>query len=180
MKKYTPMELFRLLAAPAAAILMGLILLLSPDTASALVGKLLGWVFLLLAVADGISAFSGGKKVLLRALFVGLIGLWVLANPLRVTKTLGRILGLTFFIWGINSFRRADRQAGSLRTLAAGAVTVLGIVLFLLPMTATRLVLKIAGIVIIGIGAADVFDRLQGRKRLDRGNDSTIIDVEKV
>ena len=180
MRKYTPMQLVRLLAVPALTVMMGLILLLSPDTASVLVGKLLGWVFLLMAPVDFFSSRAAGKKSILRPLFIALIGLWVLANPLSITKMLGRILGLAFLIWGINSFRRTDRQPGSLRTLAAGAVTVLGIVLFLLPMTASRLVLGIAGIVIIAIGVTDGYDRLRGKKRLEGGDDPNIIDVEKL
>lgn len=180
MKKYTPAQLVRMLAAPAVTVLIGLILLFSPDTASALVGRLLGWVFLLLALADAVSLRSADKKRLVRAVIVGLIGLWVLTNPLSVTKTLGRILGLTFFIWGIHRIRGNDRCAVDLRTLTAGAVTILGAVLFLLPLSVTRTVLNIAGIVIIAIGIADGFDRIKGRKLLNEGSDPNIIDVEKL
>ena len=180
MKKYDFFSLLRLLAAPALTVLMGLVLLLSPDTATALVSRLLGWVFLLLAVADGFSARAGDKKKLLRAVIVGIIGVWVVMNPLSLAKSLGRVLGLTFFIWGVNSLRRNYRDRLTPGIVAAGAVALLGTALFLVPMTATRLVLNIAGIVIIGIGVADGYDRLHGKKMLDDGDDPNIIDVEKL
>ncbi len=180
MKKYDFFSLLRLLAAPALTVLMGLVLLLSPDTATALVSRLLGWVFLLLAVADGFSARAGDKKKILRAVIVGIIGVWVLLNPLSLAKSLGRVLGLTFFIWGSGSIRKNYRDRLTPGIVAAGAVALLGIALFLVPMTATRLVLNIAGIVIIGIGVADGYDRLYGKKMLNDGDDPNIIDVEKL
>ena len=113
-------------------------------------------------------------------MIAGLVGLWVLMNPLSIAKSLGRIFGLTFFIWGSGSIRRNRHSGMTPGIIAAGAVALLGIMLFLLPMTATRLVLNIAGIVIICIGAADGYDRLRGKKRLDDGDDPNIIDVEKL
>ena len=180
MKKYDFFSLLRLLAMPLLTVLMGLILLLSPDTATALVSKLLGWVFLLVAVSDFFSTHAGGKKNILRPVIAGLVGLWVLMNPLSIAKSLGRIFGLTFFIWGSGSIRRNRHSGMTPGIVAAGAVTLLGIALFLVPMTATRLVMNIAGIVIIGIGVADGYDRLRGKKRLDEDDDPDIIDVEKV
>ena len=51
-------KMLRLLAGPALTVFLGLVLLLSPDSASALVGKILGWVVVVLALAE---AFGGGK-----------------------------------------------------------------------------------------------------------------------
>lgn len=180
MKKYDFFSLLRLLAMPLLTVLMGLILLLSPDTATVLISKLLGWIFLLVAVSDFFSTYAGGKKNILRPVVAVLVGLWVLMNPLSIAKSLGRILGLTLFIWGSGSIRRNRHSGMTPGIIAAGAVALLGIILFLLPMTATRLVLNVAGIVIIGIGVADGYDRIHGRKQLDEGKDPNIIDVEKL
>ncbi len=177
MKKYTISDLINLLGTPVLTVILGAVLLLSPDTASALVGKVLGWVIVLAALME---AFRGEKKSPVTALILGILGVWILRDPLHVAKIIGRILGLTFFIWGMGSFRRNYRGNVTARVLAAGAVAVLGVVLFLLPMTATRLVLKIAGIIIIGIGVADGYDRLKGRKCLENADDPNIIDVEKL
>ena len=157
-------RLIRLLAVPLATVVLGLVLLFSPDTAAALFCKLLGWFLLLTALADGYSVWSGKKKHLVRALLLGIIGLWLLRNPLGLAKSIVRILGLTFFSWGAGNIRRNYRDRVTPGILVAGAVAVLGGILVLVPMEATRLVLNVAGIVIIGIGVADGYDRIHGRK----------------
>ena len=177
MKEYTFSELLNLLGGSALTVILGAVLLLSPDTASALVGNVLGWVIVLAALME---AFRREKKSPVAAIILGVLGVLILRDPLYVAKAIGRILGLAFFIWGLGSFRRNYRGSMTARILAAGAVAVLGVVLFLLPMTATRLVLKVAGIVIICIGLADGYDRLKGRKRLESAGDPDIIDVEKL
>lgn len=179
MQKHTIPQLLRLLGIPALTVALGAVLLLNPDTVSALGGKLLGWVFLLAAVMDLFSQPSGEKKYRVRTILTLLLGLWLLMNPLVLAKGIGRVLGLAFFIWGIGKFRgNPDRR--SPRSLAGGAVALLGLALFLLPMSTSRLVLRVIGIVTICLGIADGFDRLRGRKLLDQGNDPKIIDVEKL
>ncbi len=180
MKKYTPAQLIHLLLSPILTVLMGLVLLFSPDTAAAFMSKLLGWLVLLGALTQGLSARSGSKKSASWAAILTIIGLWLLVRPLSLTKILGRLLGLAFFAWGVGTVRRNFRGKLTPGLVAAGAVAILGTVLFLVPMSATRLVLNIAGIVIIGIGVADGFDRIQGRKLLAEGSDPNIIDVEKL
>lgn len=177
MRKYTIAELVNLLGISALTVILGAVLLLSPDTASALVGKVLGWVMILAALLE---AFRRDRKSPVAAIILGIIGVLILRNPLYVAEVIGRILGLTLFIWAVGSIRRNYRGSVTGRVLAAGAVAVLGAVLFLLPMTATRLVLKFAGIVIICMGLADGYDRLKGRKRLEGADDPDIIDVEKI
>lgn len=180
MKKQAILPLLRLLAPSLLTGLLGLVLLLSPDTATALFSRLLGWVFLLVAISDFLSARAGSKQPILRTIVLALIGLWTLMNPLSIAKSLGRILGLTFFIWGSGHIRRNRQDKLTPGIVAAGVIALVGIVLFLVPMTVTRLVLNIAGIVIIGISISDGYDRLRGRKRIDGGTNPDIIDVEKV
>ena len=180
MKKYTPIQLIRLLFPPALTVLIGLVLLLSPDRAAALLSKILGWTLLLVALTEGMSIRSRRKNAVIRTVIFALFGLWLLSKPLSLFTSLGRILGLGFFGWGVNNLRRQDRSRVTPGLVAAGAVTILGLVLFLVPMSATRLVLNIAGIVIIGIGVADGFDRFKDRKALDELDDPNIIDVEKL
>ena len=180
MKKYTLPELLRLLGLPALTVALGAVLLFSPDTASALGGRLLGWFFLLAAAIELLSAGSPSQKPLVVTLLMGLLGLWLVMNPLSLTKGIGRVLGLAFFIWGAGKVRKHPGDRMYPRVLTAGAVAVLGIALFLIPMTATRLVLRIAGVMTISLGIADGYNRLHGRKQLDRGDDPRIIDVEKL
>ena len=56
MKKYTFPQLLSLLGMPILTVVVGLVLLLSPDTASALVGKILGWI----AVLAGLALLASG------------------------------------------------------------------------------------------------------------------------
>ena len=181
MKKYTIPQLLSLLAAPLLTVLLGLVLLFSPDTASALFGKLLGWCFLLGALAVAFSARKASRHWgVIGSIILGALGVWMLLNPLVLAGAIGRILGLALFGWGVGTVRRSFCQKITPGLVAAVAVALLGLVLFLLPMAATRLALNLAGIVIICIGVADGIDRIRGQKLLDEGSDPNIIDVEKV
>lgn len=171
----------RLLASPALTVILGLILLLNPDSASALVGKILGWVAVLTALAE---AFGGGKNSAVKAILFGIVGVLVLRDPLYVAKILGRVLGLALFMWGFGGISRAWRVRGELSvtpgTVLSVAVALIGLVLFFVPMTTSRLVLSGLGVLMIGIGVAEGYDRLRDKKQLEEGSDPNIIDVEKL
>lgn len=188
MKKYTPSQLISLLAAPVLLVVLGLVLLFSPDTASALVGKLLAWVCILAALALGAGAFFGiparRSNRILWAVICLAAGVWMLKNPLTIAKFLGRVLGLTLVLLGARSTTDNIRYQGNQpilsRGLILGVVTMLaGAVLVLLPLASSRMFFHIVGIGLICIGIAQGADNLRGRKLLDDG-DSSIIDVEKL
>lgn len=173
-------KMLRLLAGPALTVFLGLVLLLSPDSASALVGKILGWVVVALALAE---AFGGGKKSPVKAIVLGIIGVLILRDPLYVAKGLGRVLGLSLLTWSFSSMARA-RRAGSLSltpgTVVSCALALIGLVLFLVPMTTSRLLMSGLGILIVIIGLKEGFDRLREKKQLEAPDDPNIIDVEKL
>lgn len=188
MKKYTPSQLISLLAAPLLMVLLGLVLLFSPDTASALVGKLIAWVCILAALALGAGAFFGiparRSNRILWAVICLAAGVWMLKNPLTIAKFLGRVLGLTLMLLGARSTADNIRYKGTKpvisRGLILGAATMLaGAVLVLLPLASSRMLFRIVGIGLISLGVAQGWDNLRGRKLLDSG-DSGIIDVEKL
>lgn len=173
-------KMLRLLAGPALTVFLGLVLLLSPDSASALVGKILGWVAIFIALAE---AFGEGKQSPLKGIFFGIIGVLILRDPLYVAKFLGRVLGLALFMWGVGGLSRAHR-VGKLSltpgTVLSGAVALIGLVLFLVPMATSRLVISGIGILMIGIGLKEGFDRLREKKQLEEPSVPNIIDVEKL
>ena len=189
MKKYTPAELIRMLGAPVATILLGLVLLFSPDTASALAGKLLAWFAVLAGLALGAGVLFGapGKRNnrILWAVICIFGGMWLLMNPLTVAKFLGRVLGITLMIRGgqstaDNLLFRNNKPVLS-RSLILGAVTlVIGLVLTILPLASSRMFFNIIGILLICLGVAQAADNLRSRKLLDEGDDPNIIDVEKL
>ncbi len=94
MKKEDILAYVRLLAVPVLTVLLGLILLFSPDTASALVGKILGWVFVLTGAGVGAGGFLGEKtrqnnRIVWSVIFL-VLGIWILREPLMLAKILGR------------------------------------------------------------------------------------------
>ena len=189
MKKEDMSAYVRLLAMPVLTVLLGLILLFSPDTASALVGKVLGWVCVLTAVGFGAGSFLGGKnqqnnRIVWAVIFlVG--GIWILRDPLMLAKILGRVLGLSMMILGGQKIRqelqyRDGKLQFSSGLISGGVLALIGMVLVVLPLTTSRLVFTVVGVILIGVGVAEGIDRIRGRKLLDEGRDPNVIDVEKL
>ena len=189
MKKEDILAYVRLLAVPVLTVLLGLILLFSPDTASALVGKILGWVFVLAGAGVGAGVFLGEKtrqnnRIVWAVIFL-VLGIWILREPLMLAKILGRVLGLTLMILGGRKISRElqykdGKVVFSSGLIAAGATALIGLVLVMLPLTTSRLVFTVVGVVLIGVGIAEGIDRIRGRKLLNEGGDPNIIDVEKL
>lgn len=189
MKKYTPAQLFRMLAGPALMTLLGLILLFSPDTASALVGKLVAWCCLLAAAALGLGVIRGdsarrNNRITWVVIFFA-VGIWMLMNPLAIAKILGRLLGIALLIRGGQKVSGELQNSGGKIVLSAAfvlaAVTVIaGLVLVVLPLATSRLVFNLVGIVLICVGIAQGMDNIRGSRLLEEGRDPNIIDVEKV
>lgn len=189
MKRYSPAQLVKLLAMPALTVILGLILLLSPDSASALVGKVLGWAILLGAAALGAGAFLGTpanrNNRIVWTVICFTAGVWILMNPLTIAKFLGRVLGLALMIRSGQSLAANIRYQGgklviSQELVVPAVIAIVGAVLVILPMATTRVVFNLVGIVLICVGIAGGIDRLKGQKLLDEGEDPNIIDVEKV
>ena len=189
MKKYTIPQLLFLLGMPALTVVLGLVLLLSPDTASALVGKLLGWAAVLVGLGLGahgiLGAAAGRNSRILWAVICFAAGVWLLMHPLTIAKFLGRVLGLALMIRGGQAAAKHIRYQGKhlliSRSLVIAAVAVIvGAVLVILPLASSRMLFNVLGIVMICAGIAEGYDRFRGRKLLDEGQDPNIIDVEKV
>lgn len=184
MKKYDIPTLVKLLAGPAAFIVLGLILLLNPDATSAFLGKLLAWAILLLGGCYTAGALFGGPTRRFGRGFLALLciamGIWFLRDPLVLVRNLGRILGLFLIGLGLQDIRLDIRLNGRVfftpKLVVAVIAVAAGLVLFLLPMTTSRVVFTVCGIVLICVGAKEAYDRLKGRKRLG-GSDGNIIDA---
>lgn len=164
MKKQEIWNLLYELASPVAMILAGLVLLLCPDAASVLVARLLGWAITLVGIGFGIGALLNRSKAVSRGVTaVGLacIGGFLTANPLVLAAFVGRIIGVLIALRGIRELILArGRGHGSLPGMI---VTVAGVVLTLLPMTASRLIFSACGAVILAAGVWMLIDRLRDR-----------------
>ena len=178
MKKRDILPLLYQIASPAAMILLGLVLMISPDTASALLARLLGWGLTLVGICIGIFALVNRRGAVgkgIAAVLCVCTGGFLTANPLVLAAGLGRILGILVAARGLRDlFLAKSRGYGGLLPLITALV---GLVLVVLPMTTSRLVFALLGAILAGLGAAMLFDRLKNRRYLEGGNDPNIIDA---
>ena len=175
MNKEKIFSLIRELFAPVALILLGALLLFNPDSASALISKLLGWIIVLCAIGCGVAALvDPGKRTgkVVAAVALAILGGWLTKNPLALAAWVGRIVGILLVVDGLQDMAhlRGQGQRFALPVLA----TLVGAVLILLPLTTTRLVFSLCGIVVLIIGIVMLLDRLKGRKRLSGGDDNIV------
>ena len=187
-KKYIA-SLLGIVGIPALMILLGLILLISPDSASALASKLLGWVLTLYGLGYGLFGFFAtpakrAVRVLWALVFLAL-GIFLLRNPLFLAESLGRLVGLFLTLRGIGSLSEAMRLKRDglphLHRMTASLITmVCGVILIVLPLTASRLLFGICGGVMAVVGIINLLSRLEEIKRLkEPENNPKIIDAEQ-
>lgn len=178
MKKQDILSMLRLLLVPLLLILLGLILVVNPDAASALIAKILGYVLILGAIVTGIAAIAGqtgkaGKGIV--AVALAIVGGWLVTHPLMLAAWIGRFVGVLILINSIPDLVYAHKQGRNILFDAIAALV--GAVLILLPMTASRLVFFLCGAAVLVIGAVMALDRLRFRRYLTDGDDPNIIDA---
>ena len=171
-------EKFQLLLAPVVLLLLGLVLAVNPDSASALIAKLLGWLLALIGAGFGITALvspQGRAGKVFAAIALAVAGGWLVNNPLALAAWIGRFIGILLLVNGISDFGTA-RRCGMKPGFSLISI-LLGIILLLLPMTASRLLFRLCGLVVAGVGVVMLLSRLKGRPRLQEPEDPNIIDA---
>ena len=131
---------------PAALIVLGLVLLFCPDTASALISRVAGWVLTFSGIVVAVAMVVDGRLSvgqLLSALALVLLGRYLIAHPLAWAAWGGRIIG---------------------------------VMLIFLPLTASRMVFSVCGIVVLIVGGGMLWERIWERKFME-GDDPNIIDA---
>lgn len=188
MKKYDISKLLDLYAAPVLTIALGLILLLNPDSASALIAKFCAWILIIIGAGFGFAAgFGEASRRTNRIIWTAVClvaGFWLLANPLVIAKFIGRVLGLALMIQGTRDISANVKYKGGKVVFSAGlllsaATALIGLMLVVLPMSTSRIFFIVCGIVLICVGAAELIDRMKHKGYLDAG-DPDIIDVDKL
>ena len=175
MKKHQISAWISRFATPAALILLGLVLLFCPDTASALISKVVGWGLLMGAIIVAVAMVVDGDWSLSRVLPVlvlAMAGRWLMAHPLAWAAWGGQIIGLLLLLRGIRDFTQSVYTQGK---ILSAVTAVLGLVLLLLPMTASRLVFSLCGAVILAVGGGMLAERIWENKNQD--DDPNIIDA---
>lgn len=168
----------RQLSLPVLLCLLGLVLLLSPDTASALLGKLAGVGLLVAGIVYVVDSLSN-RQALGRKLVVGLLCLagagWLLHDPLALAAWIGRIAGIVFVLLGLEKLSNARRMG--LPVAWPLVTTLAGVALVLSPMITSRLVLKGFGLVLAILGGVMILSRINRQKQLSEPQDPNIIDI---
>lgn len=177
MKKTDVQTLIRLLLTPVLMIILGIMLVLRPDSASALVGKILAWVLLILGIGLVVESLIVKELNTSRVLFAAVaaaLGLWLLRNPLSLAAALGRIAGLLILVRAVQDIVNAARWKCGMKYALLAAI--IGGLLILLPMTTSRAVWVIVGILVIVVAVLMAIDRLKPGKLL--GDGGNIIDAQ--
>ena len=181
MKKENISSLVSRFLMPVLLMVLGLVLLFNPDTASALIARLLGLTLVAVGIILGVSAISspGGQagKGIASVLFV-VVGGWLAGNPLMLAAWIGRLVGILLVIGGLQDISQCRRRG--VRFVMPLVTAIVGVVLVVRPMTTSRLVFSLCGLVVLVTGIAMFLDRLKGRNRLEgpgEPEDPNIIDA---
>jgi hypothetical protein len=177
MKKNSVLDMIYQLASPVAVVLLGILLTVNPDSASILIARILGWGLSAIAIGFGIAALLDPdhriRKAVTSVLFA-CAGGTLAAQPLLLAAWIGRLIGLLIAIRGIRDLLISGSYGYS--RILAMITTVVGAILVVLPLTTSRLVFSLCGLVVLFIGIGMLVDRLKNQRKLDRG-DSNIIDA---
>ena len=172
------MDKIKWLITPVILMILGLVLLLSPDSATTLVAQILGWILVAIGVGCVISAIGDRigvvGKVLAALVFCG-VGSWMILRPLALAAWIGRFVGVLLMIQGIQDILYLRSRHGSLFLPIVTAIV--GAVLVVLPMTTSRLVFSVIGGVVLVIGIVMLIQRIRLRKLLEEPDDPNIIDA---
>ena len=179
MKKDRIMKLLNLVGIPVLATVLGLLLLINPDSATVMVAKALGWLLVIFGAGKAISmankhtGTTGGWIVAAANVIIGVL---VLKNPLLLAESLGKFLGILLVIRGVGDLRRSNYQKAKILAIVT---LIVGAVLILMPMILTRTILRLCGLVVAVIGIVNIVEKLQEVKRLEDGRRPDIIDAEE-
>lgn len=172
MKKYKLSELLNRFGMPVTLMVLGLILLVNPDSAAVVIAKILGWVLTAAGVGYGVAAVLTPYRRVSRLFWAAvsaILGGTLLAAPLLLAKNIGRFLGILLAIEGGDWLRKGSKITGV--CLLAAAVG-----LIFAPMTLSRVVFSLCGVVVLVIGGLLFYARLKEQRYLNSG-ESNIIDA---
>lgn len=176
MKKHEFTDLIARFATPVALVALGLVLLICPDTASALISRVAGWCLTLAGVIVAVAMVvdsSWSVSKILTVLVLVFLGRWLMTHPLAWAAWGGRIVGVLVLLRGIRDFTQSSLTQGKVLSVVTAVV---GIMLIVLPMTASRMVFSVCGLVVLVVGCGMFAERLWERKNRE-DDDPNIIDA---
>lgn len=172
-----------------ALVVFGLILMIFPDFGSSTVAVVIAWLLMLGGSAGlliGVlswPAFGFGTMIGSGACLI--VGIYILRHPLSLASILGVVLGVLLTAQGLGSLGDSLRlrRGGAvwLPGLIWSSVTIaLGLVLIFSPLTSSRIVMTVVGLVMILCGAASLYTHYKANSciRREKGDDR-IIDADE-
>ena len=160
------------LLAPVALMALGLVLFFVPDTGSILLSKILGWGLTLVGIlAIFWTVFAREWRKLAIGIVLVCVGSVLLAKPLALAAFVGRILGVVLAFRGIVEWTQSVNRQGKLLCVA---VTLVGVILILMPMSASRLVFSVCGLVLVVCGGMMLAQRLRTLRYLPKNRDDIV------
>lgn len=187
MKNLDFRKILRMETGSVILIIFGLILILNPDFGSAAVAAVLGWVLCGAGIAGLVIGFLswpglGVGELVVSGLLLG-AGVYLLRNPMMLASILGLLLGVLLAVQGLGAVRDALRVRARggfwYASLVFAVITlVAGLGLIFSPLTTSRLVMTVAGIVMIACGVGNLVNHTRAEKYLNSG-DGKIIDADE-
>ena len=170
MKGFDWKNILRFDSGAVLMILCGAILVLKPDAATTLISVVLGWGLIAIGVGLLIAGFTGdGFGPIVSGALALLWGSWLHRNPLVIASFIGTVLGILVLTQGWRGMGEVHRRRriGGLWFLTAVVPVVeflVGIRLIFSPMSASRMVLSICGIVMVICGICSLVSRYRVTK----------------
>lgn len=182
MKKNDVTKLIEWFGMPLLMMGLGLVLMFNPDSASALLSRIVGWVLVACAAISALLALTSpirpqGSRYLLAGC-LAVVGFLLISRPMSLAVVLGWVAGLMLLLRFVPQCLNA-RKAGVNLPVLPVALSVLGVLLMILPLTASRVIFNVGGLVLFAAGVALLLDALRGRKSLEEPDDPNIIDADE-
>lgn len=172
-----------------ALIVLGLVLLLFPDFGSSTVAVILAWVLMIGGSAGlliGVLSWPAfGFGTMIGSGLVLAAGIYILRHPLSLASILGVLLGVLLTAQGLGALGDALRlrRGGGLWVpgLVLSILTmVFGLILIFSPLTSSRIVMTVVGLVLIVFGAGNLYTHFKAGSCTDSGSDKgRIIDADE-
>lgn len=167
------------LLVPVLLVGVGLVLTVHPDSATKLLGLFMGWALIAVGGYCAYLAFRepmGRMRRVLGTLLCWAIGARMLNHPLAVAEGLGRVAGLVLLLKGISDVSNAVSQKRKNKGIAE---TVIGAVLMLMPLSASRMVMTVAGVALLALGAVMGAEKIRDHRLLNTWEDSEYVSVDE-
>lgn len=172
-----------------ALIVLGLVLLLFPDFGSSTVAVILAWVLMIGGSAGlliGVLSWPAlGFGTMIGSGLVLAAGIYILRHPLSLASILGVLLGVLLTAQGLGALGDALRlRRGGALWLPGLVLSILtmvfGLILIFSPLTSSRIVMTVVGLVLIVFGAGNLYTHFKAGSCTDSGSGKgRIIDADE-